>query len=119
MPNNVPTTALSLVEKIRHIQGPILVIGASGFVGANLMRSMMAVRGDVYGTTTGTVTVPGSYLGNGYSVYVYTENDGGGRPTTTSVTPLAGSPTSFPVACCSRQLPRSRAARSLRPPGSR
>jgi polyisoprenyl-phosphate glycosyltransferase len=52
MPDNVPTSALSLVEKIRHIQGPILIIGASGFVGANLMRSMMAVRADVYGTTT-------------------------------------------------------------------
>src|SRR6202161_3503142 len=52
MPDNVPTSALTLVEKIRHIQGPILVIGASGFVGANLMRSVFAVRRDVYGTTS-------------------------------------------------------------------
>jgi nucleoside-diphosphate-sugar epimerase/glycosyltransferase involved in cell wall biosynthesis len=52
MPDKVPTSARSLVEKIRHIQGPILVIGASGFVGANLMRSLFAVRQDVYGTTS-------------------------------------------------------------------
>ena len=52
MPDNVPVSALPLVEKIRHIQGPILVIGASGFVGANLMRSLFAVRQDVYGTTS-------------------------------------------------------------------
>ena len=52
MPDDVSINARALVEKIRHIQGPILVIGASGFVGANLMRSMIAVRADVYGTTT-------------------------------------------------------------------
>ena len=28
------------------------MLGASGFVGANLMRSLLAVRQDVYGTTT-------------------------------------------------------------------
>ena len=38
-------------EPIRHLQGPILVLGASGFVGANLLRSL-PVRQDVYGTTT-------------------------------------------------------------------
>ena len=38
--------------KASCLQGPILVLGASGFVGANLMRSLFAVRGDVYGTTT-------------------------------------------------------------------
>jgi nucleoside-diphosphate-sugar epimerase/glycosyltransferase involved in cell wall biosynthesis len=52
MPDNVPASTLTLVEKIRHIQGPILVIGASGFVGANLLRSVFAVRQDVYGTTS-------------------------------------------------------------------
>src|SRR5262249_15634716 len=41
-----------LAEKIRHLQGPILVLGASGFIGPNLMRSVFAVRKDVYGTTT-------------------------------------------------------------------
>ncbi|MCA1685424.1 MAG: NAD-dependent epimerase/dehydratase family protein, partial [Planctomycetia bacterium] len=35
-----------------RVHGPILVLGASGFVGANLMRSLAAVRQDVYGTTT-------------------------------------------------------------------
>ncbi len=52
MPESVPASTLTVVEKIRHVQGPILVIGASGFVGANLMRSVFAVRQDVYGTTT-------------------------------------------------------------------
>ena len=46
------TRATSLAEKIRRLQGPILVLGASGFVGANLMRTLLAVREDVYGTTT-------------------------------------------------------------------
>lgn len=37
---------------INKLQGPILVLGASGFVGANLFRSILGVRDDVYGTTT-------------------------------------------------------------------
>jgi dolichol-phosphate mannosyltransferase len=41
-----------LAEKIRRLQGPILVLGASGFVGANLLRYLLAVRDDVVGTTT-------------------------------------------------------------------
>jgi dolichol-phosphate mannosyltransferase len=40
------------VDKVRRLQGPILVLGASGFVGANLMRTLLAVRNDVFGTTT-------------------------------------------------------------------
>ena len=36
--------------KIRKLQGPVLVLGASGFVGANLLRMLLAVREDVYGT---------------------------------------------------------------------
>ena len=53
MPDDVRDAAAStLAEKIRRLQGPILVLGASGFVGANLMRSLFAVRDDVYGTTT-------------------------------------------------------------------
>ncbi|MFM8331956.1 MAG: NAD-dependent epimerase/dehydratase family protein [Candidatus Methylumidiphilus sp.] len=39
----------NLIEKL---QGPILVLGASGFVGANLFRSLLSHRNDVYGTTT-------------------------------------------------------------------
>src|SRR3954465_4218489 len=52
MPDASPGGAAPLVEKTRHLQGPILVPGASGFVGANLMRSLFALRQDVYGTTT-------------------------------------------------------------------
>jgi polyisoprenyl-phosphate glycosyltransferase len=43
---------VDLSEKIRRLQGPILVLGASGFVGANLLRSLFAVRSDAYGTTS-------------------------------------------------------------------
>lgn len=52
MPDRVPASTLTLDEKIRHVQGPILIIGASGFVGANLMRTVSAVRQDVFGTTS-------------------------------------------------------------------
>jgi dolichol-phosphate mannosyltransferase len=51
-PAHAHAHATGLAEKIRRLQGPILVLGASGFVGANLMRSIFAVRQDVYGTTT-------------------------------------------------------------------
>ena len=37
---------------ISKVQGPILVLGASGFVGANLLRALVSVREDVVGTTT-------------------------------------------------------------------
>ena len=33
---------------IRDLRGPILVLGASGFVGANLYRTIAAVRTDVF-----------------------------------------------------------------------
>ena len=39
-----------LEAKIRKLQGPVLVLGASGFVGANLLRMLLSVREDVYGT---------------------------------------------------------------------
>jgi polyisoprenyl-phosphate glycosyltransferase len=44
----------SLTERIQRLQGPILVLGASGFVGANLMRAILALRSDVHGTSTRT-----------------------------------------------------------------
>lgn len=44
----------SLSEQIRRLQGPILVLGASGFIGANLMRTILSVRPDVHGTATRT-----------------------------------------------------------------
>ena len=44
-------TQLPLTEKIRRLQGPILILGGSGFIGANLMRTLLAVRDDVFATT--------------------------------------------------------------------
>jgi polyisoprenyl-phosphate glycosyltransferase len=42
----------SIDSLARELHGPILVLGASGFVGANLMRSLLAVRSDVFGTAS-------------------------------------------------------------------
>jgi dolichol-phosphate mannosyltransferase len=39
-------------EMIGALRGPILVLGASGFVGANLLRMLRAVRGDAVGTAS-------------------------------------------------------------------
>ena len=41
---------MNLDEKIKNLQGPILVIGASGFVGANILRRCLGSREDVVGT---------------------------------------------------------------------
>jgi polyisoprenyl-phosphate glycosyltransferase len=41
-------------DRIRSLQGPILVLGASGFVGANLARSLLEHRADVVATTSRT-----------------------------------------------------------------
>jgi len=41
-----------LERKILGLHGPILVLGASGFVGANLFRTLLAHRSDVYGTAS-------------------------------------------------------------------
>lgn len=43
---------LSLEEKIVQLKGPILVLGASGFVGSNLLRMLLHSRNDVFGTST-------------------------------------------------------------------
>lgn len=40
-----------ITSLIRSLPGPILVIGASGFVGANLFRALLACRSDIFGTT--------------------------------------------------------------------
>lgn len=39
-------------DKIKRLQGPVLVLGASGFVGANLIKSLLKCRKDVYGTAS-------------------------------------------------------------------
>lgn len=41
-----------LRTEIGRLDGPILVLGASGFVGANLLQTLMSVRADVYGTAS-------------------------------------------------------------------
>lgn len=41
-----------LERKIKLLPGPVLVLGASGFVGANLFRTLLAAREDVYGTSS-------------------------------------------------------------------
>ncbi len=42
----------NLSQKIITIKGPILVVGASGFIGANLFRMLLKYRNDVFGTAS-------------------------------------------------------------------
>src|ERR1039458_3094120 len=37
-------------EKIKRLQGPVLVLGASGFIGSVLFRTILGQRPDVFGT---------------------------------------------------------------------
>ena len=41
---------MNIDNKIKSLQGPILVIGASGFIGANLLRWCLGSREDIVGT---------------------------------------------------------------------
>lgn len=43
-------TPWDAAQDVARLHGPILVLGASGFVGANLFRTLLAVRDDVAGT---------------------------------------------------------------------
>jgi dolichol-phosphate mannosyltransferase len=36
-------------DKIRRLQGPVLILGASGFIGASLFQKILRVRSDVFG----------------------------------------------------------------------
>jgi polyisoprenyl-phosphate glycosyltransferase len=49
---NFRSKIMDLDQKIRRLPGPILVLGASGFVGANLLRQLLNYREDVFGTTS-------------------------------------------------------------------
>jgi nucleoside-diphosphate-sugar epimerase/glycosyltransferase involved in cell wall biosynthesis len=42
----------SIASLARELNGPVLILGASGFVGANLMRAVLEVRPDVFGTAS-------------------------------------------------------------------
>lgn len=42
----------NLAQKIITLKGPILVLGASGFIGANLLRTLLVARNDVFGTSS-------------------------------------------------------------------
>ena len=44
---------MTIAHDIKSLQGPILVLGGSGFIGANLMHTLLAHRDDVYGTSSG------------------------------------------------------------------
>jgi len=52
MADGTPPAGLDLDAKIKKLPGPILVLGGSGFIGANLLRSILKVRPDAVGTTT-------------------------------------------------------------------
>jgi polyisoprenyl-phosphate glycosyltransferase len=41
---------MNLDDKLKNLAGPVLVLGASGFIGANLLHRLIAVRNDVFGT---------------------------------------------------------------------
>lgn len=41
---------MNLDSKIKSLDGPILLIGASGFIGANILRKCLEVREDIVGT---------------------------------------------------------------------
>jgi len=51
---NSPGTAIpaDLAQNITRLQGPILVMGGSGFVGANLALTLLKARPDVYATAS-------------------------------------------------------------------
>ena len=40
---------LELGDWVRALRGPIVVLGAGGFVGANLLRRLLRYREDVFG----------------------------------------------------------------------
>jgi polyisoprenyl-phosphate glycosyltransferase len=49
-PRTLEALGCRIAARFERLAGPILVIGASGFVGANLLRRGLAVRRDIIGT---------------------------------------------------------------------
>jgi polyisoprenyl-phosphate glycosyltransferase len=47
----VPEVTSTLKAEIEALEGPIVVFGAGGFIGANLMRAVLPVRDDCYAVT--------------------------------------------------------------------
>lgn len=45
------TNAMALEDKIKGLKGPIFVFGASGFIGANLIETILKYRSDCYAIT--------------------------------------------------------------------
>ena len=43
---------MPLDKRVDALQGPVLVLGASGFIGANLLRLLLRRRADVFGTSS-------------------------------------------------------------------
>jgi dolichol-phosphate mannosyltransferase len=41
-----------MAKLVSQLQGPVLVLGASGFIGANLLKTLLAHRSDVVGTAS-------------------------------------------------------------------
>ncbi|MGA9120439.1 MAG: NAD-dependent epimerase/dehydratase family protein [Bacteroidota bacterium] len=47
----MPDQSTILQEEVKRLQGPIVIFGAGGFVGANVLRAILSVRDDCYGVT--------------------------------------------------------------------
>ncbi len=48
---NYYTLSPALIEKVKSLDGPILIFGAGGFIGINLLKSLLLYRNDVYGAS--------------------------------------------------------------------
>ena len=48
---NYYTLSPALVAKVKALEGPILIFGAGGFIGINLLKSLLLYRKDVFGAS--------------------------------------------------------------------
>ena len=46
---------IGLAQKVERLQEPILILGGSGFVGANLLKTLLRFKDDVIGTAGGSL----------------------------------------------------------------